>query len=263
MAGWYKAGKLGDHKLLGRCFEDMAKSPAPQPLPDAEIKSKLKTGEEFLVNRISQLLPAVALTDAAVGEWKMVLNMVNAYRPEIHRLYYANQDHCALMHINMNADNTWWWRDEDKNLKLGVLDWGGLAVSNIGYLLWWSYYAAEHPMLQEHLTSLVKCFCDTYEHEGGPELDVDEVLLHFFLAAMNHCIGMLGAVPILYRQIKKDDWPTVKSRSDPRIEDSRITRMYVMGWVLMVQLTFSFNVRLMIDKFIETHSLPQKNFPVV
>lgn len=37
------------------------------------------------------------------------------------------QDYIAWSHGNLNVDNVFFWRDADKKLDLGVLDWGGLG----------------------------------------------------------------------------------------------------------------------------------------
>jgi len=50
------------------------------------------------------------------------------------------QDYIAWSHGNLNVDNVFFWRDADKKLDLGVLDWGGGSVhqhSHVAiYFLW-------------------------------------------------------------------------------------------------------------------------------
>lgn len=138
-----------------------------------------------------------------------MLNVYNTYRSEIQNLGNLNDDYFTLMHINMNADNTWFWRDEERKLDLGVLDWGGLAKDNIPRKLWWSYYGAECHMLEDHLDGLLQLFVDTFQQEGGPKLDVGIVRKGFLVAALDQGLMVLAAVPSIYRVIKKDAWPSV------------------------------------------------------
>jgi hypothetical protein len=52
----------------------------------------------------------------------------------------AVQDYIAWSHGNLNVDNVFFWRDADKKLDLGVLDWGGGSVHQHNhvaiYFLW-------------------------------------------------------------------------------------------------------------------------------
>merc|ERR1712032_1039158 len=129
MAGWYKAGRLGDQKALAQFFPDLSEAGTAQSLNKVEFNTKLKVGEEFVSEHLAHLYPPKTVTPKRVKEWKYLLNLYNLYRGEFS--YFMNQDkNCfALMHINMNVDNCWWWRDEENKLQLGALDWGGLSIA--------------------------------------------------------------------------------------------------------------------------------------
>merc|ERR1719221_619402 len=257
MAGWYKAGKLGDPVRLGKFFFDMTKM-FPPSLPEPEFKMKLKMGEEFLTKSAKQLFPQDLVTDANVKEWKRVMNIVNTYRTEMAYVAGVNEDYCAMIHGNMNADNTWWWRDENKQLQIGVLDWGGTSKVAIGPKLWWSYYACECHLMENHLDELLQIFVDTYEREGGPALDKAVLRRDIMLAALDQGVGILGAIPMVYKAVKKADFDSVKDRSDPRLAGNMLTRMYVQGFVLIYTMIFKLNLSKLVDDFLQLPDLPKK-----
>jgi len=254
MAGWYKAGKLGDKEKMLMFFFDQTKG-IPPSMPESEIKSKIKMGEEF-IRTAAHFFPAGLITDQNMKEWRRVLNVVNTYKSEIYGAAGADDAYLSVAHGNLNVDNTWWWRDEQKKLHLGVLDWGGLGKVCLPHKLWWSYYSAELPLLEEHLDALITLFVDTYREEGGPKLDEQVVRRDFMFAALDQCVGLLGAVPAVYRVIPKKAWSAgeVKDRNDRRLRDSFLTRMYVMGLVLVTRMIFRFDLGKLCDDFVA--SLP-------
>jgi len=257
MAAWSKTNKLGDPKWLGQFFMDYSKMPS-NGLDEKEFKRKITMGEEFLTQTARVLFPEDLLTDAHVKEWKRVLNVVNTYKAEVYKAAGANDDYCAIMHGNMNPDNTWFWRDENKQLCFGALDWGGLATVTFGSKLWWSLYASEFDMLESHLDELLAAFADTYESEGGPKLDTKLLWRDFMFSALDQAVGILGAIPMIFKVISKKDWPTVKDRHDERLRKNFLTRMYVQGFVLIYTMLFKFDLGKVIDEFVATPGMPQR-----
>lgn len=57
---------------------------------------------------------------------------------------------------------------------------------------------------------------------------------HFCVSAVNQCIGLLGAIPQIYRVVSKKVWPEVKDRNYPKLKEHFLTRMYVQGFVLIL-----------------------------
>eukprot|EP00931_Biecheleriopsis_adriatica_P007558 TRINITY_DN108830_c0_g1_i1.p1 TRINITY_DN108830_c0_g1~~TRINITY_DN108830_c0_g1_i1.p1 ORF type:complete len:579 (+),score=148.04 TRINITY_DN108830_c0_g1_i1:43-1779(+) len=257
MAAWYKIGKLGDPKWLSNFFPDNSKH-TPPGLGEAEFKRKLQMGEEFLTTVAKQMFPPELLSASNVQEWKRILNIVNTYKPEMYHAAGHNDDYCAVMHGNMNPDNTWFWRDGDKKLQMGALDFGGLSKVSIAPKIWWSFYAAEFDMLESHLEELLETFVDTYASEGGPRLDAKVLRRDFMLSALDQAVGILGAIPMIYKVVPKKDWPTVADRNDERLRKSFLTRMYVQGFVLIYTMLFKFDLSKMVDEFIASPGMPKK-----
>mmetsp|Transcript_17433 Transcript_17433/g.27861 ORF Transcript_17433/g.27861 Transcript_17433/m.27861 type:complete len:582 (+) Transcript_17433:154-1899(+) len=260
MAGKYKTGQLGEDAKLMQFFSDSRQFLPQSGVSDAEFKVKLKMGEDFITSCAKHLFPPGVISDANIKEWKRILTIVNAYKKEIYHLASSNEDNMAVVHGNMNADNTWWWRDEDKKLHIGVLDWGGLSKVSLPQKLWWSYYASECHMLEDHLDELLQVFVETYEREGGPRLDVKEVRRDFMFAALDQCVGLLGAVPMIYKVIPKKSWVEgeVKDRHDQRLRDNFLTRMYVQGFVLIMTMICKFDLGKLCDELLAMPGMPAK-----
>mmetsp|Transcript_32023 Transcript_32023/g.47984 ORF Transcript_32023/g.47984 Transcript_32023/m.47984 type:complete len:88 (+) Transcript_32023:59-322(+) len=72
-------------------------------------------------------------------------------------------------------------------------------------------------------------------------------------AALDQMLGLLGAIPAVYRVIPKKAWTNgeVKDRNDNRLRDNFLTRMYVMGVVLVTRMIFAFDLGALCDDFVK------------
>jgi len=260
MSGWYKAGKFGTPESLVRFF--FKSGPQGAGLPDNEFVRKMKMGTEF-IEVISHHFPPDVVTPEAMTEWKRVLNVANTYTPEFSHWAHANEDYVAIMHGNMNADNTFWSRDEQGKLQVGVLDWGGTGIGPVTTKLWWCNYAAEFHFFDKYLDEILELFIKTYEEAGGPKIDFETVKTQFLFAAVSQNIGLLGAIPQIYRVIKKGDWASVKDRQDPKLKGHFLTRMYVQGFVLIMTMIKRWDIGKTLDGTLEKFGVPKKTMPTV
>jgi len=260
MAGWYKAGKLGDPDSLARFF--YKSGPQGGGLPEIEFVRKLKMAVEFIEVSAHHFPPDV-VTPEAMAEWKRVLNVTNTYTAEFSQWMHSNEDYMVCVHGNMNADNTFWSRDEEGKLQVGVIDWGGLSVGPVPHRLWWCNYAVEFHFFDKYLDEILELFIKTYEEAGGPKIDFETVKIQFLFAAAHQNIGLLGAVPQIYRVIRKGDWASCKDRQDPRIKGNFLTRMYVQGFVLIMTMIKRWDIGKTLDETLERFKVPKKSMPVV
>lgn len=261
MAGYFKAGKFGEPSAIEKYFPN-SKWGLPQgPMMDERtFQMKMKMGVEFITQSAKVLFPPDTITPEAMKEWQDVMNISNAYTAELAYFSHGHEhdNYMVLMHGNMNADNTFWTRDEDGKLHIGVVDWGGLGVGAFPQKLWWCNYAAEFHFFEKHLDEMLKLFCDTYKESGGPEVDLADVKFHFLMSAVNQCLGLLGAIPQIYRVVSKKIWPEVKDRNYPKLKEHFLTRMYVQGFVLIVTMIKRWNIKGQLEAFIAEKQLPPK-----
>jgi len=126
----------------------------------------------------------------------------------------------------------------------------------VGLNLWWWLYACDYEFLTAHIDGLLQCFIDTYQATCGLKLSKDELKLQFILSAMLQAIGVLGAVPMIYRMCSKKEWKTIKERTDPRIyndiDGTGNLRIYVGTFMTVVRMIHNWDVVEVIDEWIET-----------
>jgi len=253
MAGMYKAGQLGRISAIDKTFGNDSLRPKDQwgmqkgstGLQASEFQAKIKMGVEFIMAVAKAIFDEDLTTPSIVETYKNILSIVNAYKMEI--LYYSNMDadYVSCLHGNLNVDNTFWWRDEDGKLDVGLLDLN-TGVGSLGVKLWWSLYGCEPEFLVEHCDRLLELFIKAYQENGGPSLDFKKLKMHFILAAMDQGVGLLGAVPQIYRMCKKKTFEDIKSRRDPRIAENidgkNTLRLYCGGFVMMMTLIKAWKV---------------------
>jgi len=259
MAGWYKAGKFGDPEELRKYFPKQEANMGAAGISEKEFQAKIKHMDDFISNSAKVLFPPEVLTPAAMTELKRVLNVANTYTLEFH-LYTMkyDADMSVMMHGNMNADNTFWTRDPDGKLHIGVLDWGGLGIKPFPGTLWWCDYASEFHFLEKHMDEMLELFCKTFEESGGPKSDFKFVKECFLISAINQCLGLMGAIPQIYRVVPKKVWPEVKDRHFPKLKDSFLTRMYVQGFVLIATMVHKWNLGKMLDDILKENNVKEK-----
>lgn len=87
-------------------------------------------------------------------------------------------------------------------------------------------------------TALLTAFRDEYEAAGGPSLPLAELELRFDMTLAITLQSQSGVPAQLYRRLKRDDWPSVKSVDDPRVDgdgdDAFLVRSYLCGLLYRV-----------------------------
>lgn len=267
MAGHYKAGKLASIDQMdvpfGNLHLEYKKAKATDlpaewtGLQPGEFNAKIRLGCDFISTVAKNLFPEDERTPEFVDKYKNILVTVNAYKQEI--LWYSNidEDYCAWAHGNLNVDNSYFWRDAEGKLEAGVLDLNG-SVGSLGQKLWWWLYGCEPDFLAANADDLLQCFIDSYHQEGGPLIKLKELKMHFILAAMDQGVGLLGAVPQIYRMCKKKEFESIKDRFDKRISENidgkNTLRLYVGGFCMMTTLIKEWKVDKWVEEFLETLS---------
>jgi len=266
MAGMYRAGKLAPLEVLDKLFENAAYRPTEHwgmrpensGIGDSEWRAKIKMGCEFVESTAKALFPAGCTTPNFMKTYRRVLSTINAYTAETSWWCNRNSDYIAWSHGNLNVDNVFFWRTPDKELQVGVLDWGGARTDSLGWKLWWWLYGCEYEYLNEHIDGMLDCFIKGYHEHGGPLLEMEELKWQFILSAMNQGVGLLGAVPQIYRMCSKKQWPTITDRRDPRIADNidgkNTLRIYVMTFISVCRIIADWDVPAKLDKWLDDFS---------
>lgn len=274
MAGMYKAGKLTSQEIFDKNFDNPAYRPPEHwgmgphntGISENEFNAKIKMGAEFVESTAKVLFPDACTNPTFIKAYKKVLNIINVYNAEINWFCNRHPDYVAYSHGNLNVDNVFFWRDPENKLNVGVLDWGGASVGSMGWKLWWWLYSAEYDFLKEQIDNLLECFIKEYHANGGPLLELQELKWQFILSAMAQGVGLLGAVPQIYRMCAKKQWPTIKDRKDERIvkniDGKNTLRIYVQTFISVCSMMAEWDVPAKLDKwvddFTELTKIPKK-----
>jgi len=182
---------------------------------------------------------------------------VTAVNPAAEMVWWCNRnpDYIAWSHGNLNVDNVFFWRDSEQNLDLGVLDWGGARSDSMGWKLWWWLYCCEYSFLDANIDGLLDCFIDEYHANGGPVLEKEELKWQFILSALSQGVGLLGAVPQIYKMCKKTEWPSIVDRKDPRISanvDGKNTlRVYIGTFINICNMIKYWDIPSKLERWID------------
>merc|ERR1712032_358307 len=145
--------------------------------------------------------------------------------------FYANVEplYHAMCHVNLAADNAFFWRDESGVLQCGMLDFGGSSFSNISTIMGLAWGMGEPEMLRDHWDDLTRAFLEGL-HEGGSFAEVKfedlSTAIRMSYAQQSVYLGG-GQVMQLYKIYPKDEWAKIKSRMDPKVNDAFLPRNYV------------------------------------
>lgn len=136
---------------------------------------------------------------------------------DVWRRLSLDTDYLALCHWNANVDNAWFWRDDDRELQCGLMDWGCVSRMNVSMAVWGSLSGAETSLWDHHLDELLDTFCKEVLASGGPALDPATMERYLVLYATLMGITWLLDVPALIRKRLPDAGPQT-TRTDPRIK---------------------------------------------
>lgn len=136
-------------------------------------------------------------------------------------LLAGDSAYVALCHWNANIDNAWFWRDADRALRCGLMDWGCVGQMNLGMAIWGAMSGAETDLWDAHLDDLLRLFTSEFHQYGGPDIDPVRLRRHTLLYAASMGVAWLLGVPALMRS-RFESVPD--SRRHPLIRDDESVR---------------------------------------
>ena len=85
----------------------------------------------------------------------------------------------------------------DGVLECGLLDWGMVRQTNLAWGLWGGQSAADRPMLEAHVDHLLRLFAREYANQGGPQVDLARLGLHYDLSVMLIGLALMADAPLI------------------------------------------------------------------
>ncbi|MDT5136390.1 MAG: hypothetical protein QOD58_652 [Mycobacterium sp.] len=222
LAGTHRSGRLAAN-LTAHFPLDVQTATVGErpPLNLAKLGRRLDQLVEFTGSHPG-LLPANAGTPEFLARIRDDAHRFAVHEDTVVRLLAADSDYVALCHWNANVDNAWFWRDDDRVLRCGLMDWGCVSQMNLGMAIWGAMSAAETDLWTTHLDDLLLTFVTEVRRCGGPDLDPKRLARHTLLYAAVMGVAWLLDVPALLRSRFGADVPN--SRVDSRIRDDEAVR---------------------------------------
>ncbi len=226
------AGLAGSHKagrLPARASDEFPWDPVA-----ALASDRLRYTPPQLANRIAryaafaethpQLLPAAIRSPAFIADLAEGAALFQVHETAIKTYLHAQSAFIALCHWNANADNAWFWREDEGELHCGLLDWGSVGQMHVAMTLWGCLSGAQDWLWQDHLDELLALFIAEFSDAGGPPLDHAELKAHLslYVAMMGLC-WLLDAPPRIAREVP--DLAACTGPLDPRITENETARV--------------------------------------
>lgn len=181
-------------------------------------KRMVEPALEFMTKTAKVLFSSTALKNASQKRFKEDIEMMSPYFEDFKFYMNNSSDFQGVAHFNLQADNAFFWRDENGELDGGVLDWSGFTrppnfvQSFLGCLL-----GMEADMLLELEPTIMKCFAEEYERSGGPHIEPDELMLRWNLAFMMCSTDTCKWIEMdTLREMPAEEWTDIKSRFDDK-----------------------------------------------
>ena len=226
LSGTHKAGRLGAAAERDFPFDREATIVDRRNPFDTE---QLTMRVERLVNFIRQyphLFPANIAEPGFLATFTADAPRVVAQQDAISRHQLANSDMIALCHWNGNIDNAWFWREQDGELRCGLIDWGSVGQMHVAQTIWGCLSACEPDFIDANLPALIDLFTTEYARSGGPALDPRLLEQELELHIMTNSLRSLMIAP---RAILSEvpDPSQVADRYDPIFTVNETARVMV------------------------------------
>jgi len=200
------------------------------------ISSMTDKALDFVLNVAPHLFPPEVLDKKKLESMKADLMEMSPYFFDISR-YYQNNDSnfIAAMHVNLQADNAYFWRDEYGDLSCGVLDWGNFGRTPFCGNFLGVLGGVEPNILLEHLETIITSFVDEYERCGGPKLAVEECIMRYHLQLISVVFDSFQWLErSVYKETPKEEFKEMKSVQDDNFHKKWNTKCYVSGVIYNV-----------------------------
>eukprot|EP00931_Biecheleriopsis_adriatica_P066385 TRINITY_DN40760_c0_g1_i1.p1 TRINITY_DN40760_c0_g1~~TRINITY_DN40760_c0_g1_i1.p1 ORF type:complete len:738 (-),score=146.31 TRINITY_DN40760_c0_g1_i1:36-2249(-) len=175
---------------------------------------------DFMTNVVPSMMPSFMLEEGRLEKVKKeLLEMFPHFRGMSGHYQWNNPDYVAAMHVNLQADNAFFWRDEYGDLACGVLDWGGFSRSAFCLNFLGCLAGADPDVLMAHEEGIIRCFRDEYHRCGGPLLALDELRSRYHLAFITFVYESTTWIERdIYKQTTKEELKTWSGILDERFQ---------------------------------------------
>lgn len=160
-----------------------------------------------------------AFLDRFAEDVQIVRRLESAIRLHLN----LQRDYVALCHWNMNVDNGWFWRDEQGELQVGLMDWGSVGQMHLAQAFFGMTCGALPGFLNDHRDELIAILAAEYARLGGPAIAPEVLAEQVRLAiAVLGVAWLLDAPEIIRREVP--ELGDVEVAQDPRLRGNFLAR---------------------------------------
>jgi len=236
MAAFHKQGKL--HKNVNEMFpmpDPISAIPTGVPGIDPATKKQNSAKIDQMVRFVGETAKAVMpqeITEMGFLErWKTEILEIMDYQTEI-LCFCAGAGtqsphaYVGLTHNNLQIDNAFFWRNEQDEVEVGLLDWGILGCSPLVCAIQGCISGASTEVLIEHRDDFLKTFIQSYSEHGGPTLDFERLKTMCLLQMAAWSANIISNVSQVLKFTKPNEWKEITDWMDPRLLDRFQTRTH-------------------------------------
>mmetsp|Transcript_116168 Transcript_116168/g.339757 ORF Transcript_116168/g.339757 Transcript_116168/m.339757 type:complete len:996 (+) Transcript_116168:60-3047(+) len=177
-------------------------------------------GIEFATKVAPQVFTPVGKDLKMLQRMKEDFIEISPYAEDIGAFIGSSSDYIAAMHLNLQADNAFFWPDDHGELDCGVFDWCGFGRVSFVMNFMGCLSGAEAEMLDAHEEGLMTTFCQEYERYGGPHIEPEDLLLRYRLQWPLYAMDSSQYVERdIYRECPKEEWASITSKMDSKFID--------------------------------------------
>jgi len=237
LAAWDKLGRFNSIFGAAPTYDEAAylqatkQSRQPQSKHSLEMTQQavakmVDRGIDFVTNWAKNIIPKELHDMDKLLKMKEEILQMCPYFKDLSNYYQENcSDYIAANHANLQADNSFFWRDEYGDLSCGVLDWGGFARSPFCVRFLGCLSGADADDLLAHEEGILKCFVDEYERCGGPKVPVEEVVLRWHLAYITFAYDCSGWIERhVTKETSQEEFLSFTGMEDERFQERFYTR---------------------------------------
>lgn len=222
----HKTGAMGDD--LEEVFPFARAARNFLPIEDAE--GRIDRLIDFIARVAPQLFVAEGTEPAFLRKWREDLLFGLTHKDAVIADLHRDVDYTGLCHINLNVDNAWFWRDGSGDLRVGLLDWGGVGQLSIAQALSSMLMMPEPETYLRLEREVIATFIDEYAKCGGLALDEHELLLQYKASVFSTAICTIVTIIVdVLSRIPEEDYGTMQDRFDPRLQESGLAGAIV--WI--------------------------------
>ena len=249
LAGTHRAGRFPSDVAQQFPFDPNKLAVAKRaPFTAAQLKERAERYADF-ATEFPQLFPANIRSAEFLARFIAEARRFAEHEEAMKRFLNSKPELIALCHWNAHIDNAWFWRNGQRGLECGLMDWGHVSQMNVAMALWGALSGAEVALWDDHLDALLALFVSEFAACGGPKLDPGEIKFHMQIyIAMMGLNWLLDATSTVRKHVP--DLAAVKDRFDLRFKSNERARAQTQILTVFLNLWQTQDFGAVLDRFI-------------